>query len=1454
MEIKGFSQIETLRTIQAFNQFLDNADGAIVQMQQQYETTKKQITQENARNAARFERDCETAVASVRAKGQSVIGDANRMRQEMQQMDRRLSAADKYYVKTKRKKMEELASIKTGRYDGNGDYFEAMNEIKRDYAAISKKYTEDLLPAILNGLNYLFSKKRKQDYEDLIILLNTLDSFVEEIGGMMPELISDTVRDMQQTHERQRTELEASQKEALENLEEQYNNALNQFADNLDRGLDQILTPERVATIEKLIDLYGSSRHTINSSPEVENGIFYLGFIGFPVGLYVHTQTLASFVSQKYKRITVGNAILFPLVCSVSTPLPLLIQKAQTDGDTSIRMMNGVLYSFLATAPVAKLRIHAIDIENHGNSVASFYDVKKKMPEIFRNRIITSTEDATERIAELNDSVENISQSLLGTQYATIYDYARANPDYDCTTELLAVYDFPKGMDDRSLSLLRNIILNGPKCGVYTFLTESAETNPDDVSRSGSETLKKLRSACTVLEQKGSKLYAFGLQYLFYEMPKKADFDQFFSNYMLINESIKNQGIVFPELLRSLIDSPSDEALQASIARVRALTDAYDASYAHCPDADRACPEQIVLGIAHYPADVFRDHGTGQIAKQFGLPNGRIALPLTMDLRQSANIMLTYSESKNGSAAPFAQHIAWCLLSSIPVNGLDVIVFDPDKKGGSIVPFLDFRKKCPETFDEVIYTTGDSIADRLAKLNRRIDELIQDKLGNAYGSVCDYNKHTPSRTEKLCLLMVCDFPEAFDSRSIDLLQNILKNGGKCGIYTVICRNRDVHGSSYENLDERIDGLKRFCSNIDINAGKYQLQPFDLTVVIKDPPRFTETETFVADYVKMSEKLKNKSLSFTDILDRELYTRDASELLSIPIGVGSGEKIVPLVFGRGSSHHALLAGATGSGKSTLLHTLIMSAMLHYSPDQLNLYLMDFKSGTEFKVYDTKRLPHIKLLALDAMQEFGESILADLVDEIARRSEAFKDVGASNLKEYVRQSGKPAPRILVIMDEFQILFNDATNRKVANRCAELTKRIVTEGRSYGIHLIMATQSTQIISDLTLDTGTIEQMRIRIGMKCGERDANYLFTERNDTRALEMMKGPIGTAVLNQEYTEEDNIGLRVAYCPDDLQERCLDMIAEQFKDAPYNLMTFEGSRTTQLLETAAGRREGSDEPVAEIEVGTPIKVAPPHSVRFDRRKKHNTLVCGSSERMNENITDLYLFQLVKYRRAAIYCFDGERLLGPSNADRIYAALAKMSDRFVIAESRGDIITSINAVYDQYSERKKRGGGDPIFLVIKNLQYLDIVKSMFKGDTVNESDYLDMPEQEVSDDPFDFGTDSAAPGVSEKLLKIIDDGTAYGIHLIVSCLEYQSVKESMYYGENILAKFPERYVFSLNENDSDSLIEGVSVTSLRDNTVYYSDSVKNTFQLKPYVFPKPDELEAYVRTFGGDTACQP
>ena len=282
----------------------------------------------------------------------------------------------------------------------------------------------------------------------------------------------------------------------------------------------------------------------------------------------------------------------------------------------------------------------------------------------------------------------------------------------------------------------------------------------------------------------------------------------------------------------------------------------------------------------------------------------------------------------------------------------------------------------------------------------------------------------------------------------------------------------------------------------------------------------EMKAFVSDYAARIRKKKQDGLQFEQLLDEVLFAQDASELLTIPVGIGDQGKKVSISFGESgtSSHHGLITGATGSGKSSLLHTLIMSAMLRYSPEQLHLYLLDFKNGTEFKIYEQYHLPHIQLLALDSMQEFGESILEKLVQIMEERAVACKSVNAKNLAEYVKSAQTPMPRILVIMDEFQLLYNSASNSKIAKNCAELTKRLVMEGRAFGIHLLMSTQSARIISSLSLDKDVVGQMRIRIGLKCSEEETGYLFGDRNAKQAFAWMRGPIGTAVLNEVSWKE------------------------------------------------------------------------------------------------------------------------------------------------------------------------------------------------------------------------------------------------------------------------------------------------------------------------------------------------
>ena len=1422
---------EAVDFLYAINTFISEMDDKVFQIQSTYDNAKKAMTLQHSREYQAMAADSEERIASLRKRSKTLLSDAQRIQSDMRQMDARLSSVDKYYVKTKKRRQMELNGVSDESYGQAGDYFQVLEKIRQDYQKLSRKYEEDILPALLNGLHYLFSAKRKQDYEELILLQNTVDAFVAEIQSVIPELTTEEEHEQQEVFEVQRSALLRNQARMKANIDQRYHDLMEQMAYEIDERLYSLLPTEQVKQISQSINHFLSGYGKPSLGMLSPKNVFYMGLLHYPLAGFIQTPALTSVMIAHCGPLVQNGILQLPVFASASVALPLCVQQDNTNSEAVKQFLQGVIFSFFSNIPVSRLKLTVLDFENHGNSIDAFFEVKRRMPEIFGKGICTDPDEAVARLRELSEQVDHISQDILGSRFASIFEYVKAHPDNEDCVELLVAFGIPGGLNVQGLLALQNILVYGPRCGIYTIISENRERFPS--SQEFEQIYAKILNLCVRVQQEGNHFLVRNLTYTDCPMPDRNELGAFLSKYMLLQESIRNRGIAFPELLTQLLDSETDQEFSERMQSIKRMTHIFEQEEICIQEDLTNLPDYIMLGYTQYPADLFEERRYfGELRAAFPGASGRISFPLVLNLERPINIMLEYSESRTNTALVFSYHAIWRFFASLPVSRLHVCIFDPEKKGGSALPFLEFKQVCPSIFDNGLCTDADALQERLLKLSGHIDSLIQNKLGNRFTNLLQYNR----------AFVAYDFPSGFESRSLERLSNILRNGGKCGVYTILCHNQNMKPSGYDNSVERIETLTKLCTLVDCKDS-FSLLPFNLPVTIRAPLSPSAANRYIAKYAVAVKEQGKRGIALSDILDRKLFVRNADSELSIPIGVGDGEQLVSLTFGSGSSHHALIAGGTGGGKTTLLHTIILSTMLHYAPDQIQLYLMDFKGGTEFKIYETRKLPHIRLLALDVMQEFGESILEDLVNELASRSNLFKSAGVQNQREYVQRTGQPMPRLLVIMDEFQILFNDATNRKVAYHCAELAKRIITEGRSYGIHLIMATQATKIITNLTLESGSVEQMRIRVGLKCSDADARYLFPN-TDLDALEKMKGPLGTAVLNEEFTEEENVSLRVAYCGDTEKTACLDKIAAAFVNVSCHLQVFEGGRVTSLLDvlhTPLYVRE----PTVRVEIGTLIKVAPPHQAMFDRRTRHNTLICGANEQTQDNLFNLFLLGILCNQNTNVYCSDGELLIDEDNSP-VYQIFGRFSSRFHVAHSRGEIIRFVHDIYDIFSSRRKKSEQEPVFLMLRNLQFLDIVQLMLKREPIDEAEYSNAPKpaeaMPENDNPFDFGLDfnTAQPmSASEMLIRLINDGTAYGIHVVVTCMDFQTVKECMYFGDNVLSKFPERYIFSLNDNDAGMLADGVSLSGLRNNTVVFTDSVRRTFQMKPYVFPDPEVL---------------
>lgn len=178
--------------------------------------------------------------------------------------------------------------------------------------------------------------------------------------------------------------------------------------------------------------------------------------------------------------------------------------------------------------------------------------------------------------------------------------------------------------------------------------------------------------------------------------------------------------------------------------------------------------------------------------------------------------------------------------------------------------------------------------------------------------------------------------------------------------------------------------------------------------------------------------------------------DSDEGLRTPIGKDtSGIVEIDLVK---HGPHALIAGTTGSGKSEALRTWLLGLCASYSPSRLRLVLVDYKGGSALAPLTA--LPHTETVLTDLNLGHSSRALRGLASCIATREAQFAQYAVKDLSQWHEHflqgcAPPPPPRILIVIDEFQVLAD------LHPETLDTFSRLAAQGRSLGLHLIYATQ---------------------------------------------------------------------------------------------------------------------------------------------------------------------------------------------------------------------------------------------------------------------------------------------------------------------------------------------------------------------------------------------------------------
>ncbi|MEV5765847.1 FtsK/SpoIIIE domain-containing protein [Micromonospora sp. NPDC052213] len=323
--------------------------------------------------------------------------------------------------------------------------------------------------------------------------------------------------------------------------------------------------------------------------------------------------------------------------------------------------------------------------------------------------------------------------------------------------------------------------------------------------------------------------------------------------------------------------------------------------------------------------------------------------------------------------------------------------------------------------------------------------------------------------------------------------------------------------------------------------------------------------------------RGDAVGFAELLPERRWAESAGNGLRTVVG-RAGRDRVTVAFDDATPHW-LVGGRTGAGKTVFLLDVLYGLAARYSPAELQLYLLDFKEGVSFTEFvptprDPSWLPHARAVGIESDREYGVAVLRELRRELSRRATALKRHGVTKLADLPRDT--PVPRIVAVVDEFHVLL--AGNDALARESVDLLEELARKGRSYGVHLVLASQSMTGVEALYGRAEAIfGQFALRVALPGG---GGVLDPLNEAAHTL-----PVGSAVLN---TAAGAVGADTVVRFPDAHAAAAELAAlrhELWQARPAGARppsVFRGYETARVEDdpTFAGLRPGGRRPLALV----------------------------------------------------------------------------------------------------------------------------------------------------------------------------------------------------------------------------------------------------------------------------------
>ncbi|MGN6370816.1 MAG: FtsK/SpoIIIE domain-containing protein [Phycisphaerae bacterium] len=815
---------------------------------------------------------------------------------------------------------------------------------------------------------------------------------------------------------------------------------------------------------------------------------------------------------------------------------------------------------------------------------------------------------------------------------------------------------------------------------------------------------------------------------------------------------------------------------------------------------------------------------TQTLPKRLQLPQP-FKVPALLTLPTRGSLFIESDQTGRHAVNDLAKLVIARLLTQIPAGRAKFTIFDPAGLGQNFAGFMHLTDHDESLVGARIWTEKEHIQQRLADLTEHMETVIQKYLRNEYTTIDQYNAQAGELAEPYRFLVIADFPTGFEPETLRRLTSIAETGPRCGVYTIILRDTRLplpQGSRVEDIIQRSVHLQYKNGNFTWNDAVFRQFPLRA-----DAPSDDKTLTALMDKVGLAAKeAKRVEVPFESIAPApdHFWSRSSAEDLRVPIGKSGATRLQSLRLGIGVAQHMLVAGKTGSGKSNLMHTIVTNMAMWYSPDELEFYLVDFKKGVEFKAYASTRLPHARAIAVESDREFGLSVLQRVDAELTRRGTMFRDVGAQEIRAFRDKTGQKLPRTVLLIDEFQEFFSE--DDKVAQEASGLLDRLVRQGRAFGVHVVLGSQTIGGSSGLA--RSTLGQIAVRIALQCSEADSQMILGDNNS--AARLLSRP-GEAVYNDAGgLVEANSPFQIAFLPDEQRERYLEKIrdlADQKSLHTPDPIVFEGNtaasiRGNRKLLALLNHPLSATPSLIPAYVGEPVAIKDPAAVLFRRQIGANVLLVGQQEESAIAIFSSIITSLAAQHRPGDAFF---HLLDGTPADSRYFGLLERVLQTIPQQSK---IIQLKQVPDAINELstllKDREADDSapapaIYTLLFGLQRFRVLRR--------------------AEDDFSFrSSESETPKTDKQFAELLSEGPAAGIHNLLWADTPITIERTL--ERSAMKHFDYRILFQMSATDSSNLIDSPLANNLgAHRALLYSEEQGTTEKFRPYEVPTHEWL---------------